>query len=36
MPPDLTPALYTSCERDGAIAEIAFHWKASFAETCKN
>jgi hypothetical protein len=26
MPPDLTPTLYTSCERDGAIAEIAFHW----------
>jgi len=26
MPSDFTPTLYTSCERDGAIAEIAFHW----------
>jgi len=26
MPPYQTPTLYTSCAREGAIAEIAFHW----------
>lgn len=26
MPPDLAAVLYTSLEREGALAEIAFHW----------
>ncbi len=26
MRPDAAAVLYTSCQRDGALAEIAFHW----------
>ena len=26
MPPNETPTLYTSCEHDGAMAEIVHHW----------
>ena len=26
MAPNQTPTLYTSCERDGALAEIVHHW----------
>jgi len=26
VPKDTAPILYTSCEREGALAEIAFHW----------
>ena len=27
MAPNQTPTLYTSCERDGALAEIVHHWR---------